>query len=133
MTKEERKEYNRKHYQDNKEKKAAYNKAWNLKNKEKKAAYSKFHNEANKEKKAVQKKAWIEDKKDGLYTVYLIVNGNYVGQTDNLYARLATHKSKHKRDVSNIQILGKYKTREEAMKVEAEYHSKGYLGYNNGC
>ena len=102
MNKEERKEYNRKHYQD------------------------------NKEKKTIQRKANYESKKDGLYTVYHLVNENYVGQTINLYTRLEVHKNRNGRDVSDVQILGKYKTREEAKAVEAEYHSKGYLGYYNG-
>ena len=128
MTKEERKEYDKKYYQDNKEKYAAQGKAWQKKNKEKMAAYR----ETNKEKLAVQNKALAESKKDGLYTVYHLVNENYVGQTTSLYTRLNNHKSKHGRDVSDVQILGKYKTREEAKAVEAEYHSKGYLGYYNG-
>lgn len=117
MNKEETKEYMRKYYLANKEKYAANNKAWNLKNKEKRAA---------------EKKVYFENKKDGFYTVYLLVNENYVGQTSSLYTRLPEHKSKHGRDVSNVQIIGKYKTRKKAMEVEAEYHSKGYLGYNNG-
>ena len=88
--------------------------------------------EANKERKDAIDKAFKESKKDGLFTVYLLVNENYVGQTSSLYLRLQTHKSSDGRDVSDVQILGKYKTREEAKAVEAEYHSKGYLGYNNG-
>ena len=116
----------------NKEKQREYLKNWRENNKEKTKAYDKFHNEANKEKKAVQKKANYESKKDGLFTVYLLVNENYVGQTSGLYARLNNHKNKHGRDVSDVQILGKYKTREEAKAVEAEYHSKGYLGYYGG-
>tara|TARA_R110000737_G_scaffold304590_1_gene311952 strand:- start:57 stop:413 length:357 start_codon:yes stop_codon:yes gene_type:complete len=117
MTKEERKEYNRKYREKNKERLDAYNKAWNLN---------------NKEKKATQNKALAESKKDGLFTVYLLPKENYVGQTSSLYARLITQKRNQGRDVSNVQILGKYKTREEAKAVEAEYHSKGYLGYHNG-
>ena len=102
------------------------------KNKEDKREYDKKYREANKEKLAAQDEAWKESKKDGLYTVYHLVNENYVGQTNSLYFRLNNHKSNHGRDISNVQILGKYKTREEAKAVEAEYHSKGYLGYHFG-
>ncbi len=117
MNKEETKEYMKKYYLANKEKYAANNKAWNIKNKEKVAA---------------EKKVYFENKKDGFYTVYHLVNENYVGQTSSLYTRLKTHKSKHGRDISNVQIIGKYKTREEAKAVEAEYHARGYLGYYRG-
>ena len=100
--------------------------------KEDKIEYDKKRYLNNKEKIDAYNKAWKESKKDGLFTVYHLVNENYVGQTHNLYARLETQKNKNGRDVSNVQILGKYKTREEAKAVEAEYHSKGYLGYYNG-
>tara|TARA_R110002124_G_scaffold105653_1_gene256829 strand:- start:58 stop:417 length:360 start_codon:yes stop_codon:yes gene_type:complete len=115
--KEEKKEYDRKYYQANKEKRIVQ---------------SKVNYQANKEKILAQTKAAYESKKDGFYTVYLLVNENYVGQTHNLYTRLIAHKSRHGRDVSNVQILGKYKTREKAIKVESAYHSKGYLGYHYG-
>lgn len=132
MTKEEKKEYNKKYQEKNKERISAKKKVDYQNNKEKYAAYNKVYNEANKEKIAVLNKAYYESKKDGLYTVYHLVNENYVGQTSNLYTRLIVHKSKNGRDVSNVQIIGKYKTRIEAKTVEAEYHSKGYLGYHFG-
>ena len=128
MTKEEQKEYDRKYYQANKEKRVAQNKAWNLKNKEKVAALRKAWNKANKEKVDVYNKAYREANKDGLFTVYLIVNENYVGQTKCLYQRLKTHKNTNGRDVSNVQILGKYETKREALDVEASYHSIGFNG-----
>ena len=94
------------------------------KNKEDQIAYSNKYYQANKEKKAAQYQA----NKDGLYTVYLLPTHSYVGMTDNLPKRIAKHKSEHKREISNVQILGKYKTKREALDVEATYHSKGYLG-----
>jgi predicted GIY-YIG superfamily endonuclease len=115
-----------------KEKQAAANKKSYEKNKEKRLAQMRVWQEANKERKDAIDKAFRESKKDGLFTVYLLVNENYVGQTTSLYTRLNSHKSNQGRDVSNVQIIGKYKTREEAKAVEAEYHSKGYLGYYNG-
>tara|TARA_R110000782_G_C14587258_1_gene389335 strand:+ start:100 stop:498 length:399 start_codon:yes stop_codon:yes gene_type:complete len=131
MNKEEKREYDKKRYLANKEKYAANNKAWENKNKEKRAAEKKVYYQENKKKIDVKNKTWYDDKKDGLYTVYYLVNENYVGQTHNLYQRLICHKSKG-RDVYNIEVIGKYKTRKEAKTVEAEYHSKGYLGCNNG-
>ena len=102
------------------------------KNKEERKEYEKKYREKNKEKLASYDKAFQESKKDGLFTVYLIVNENYVGQTISLHKRLQKHKNSNNRDVSNVQIIGKYKTREEAKAVESEYHSKGYLGYYRG-
>ena len=132
MTKEEKRKYDKKYREANKEKYAANKKAWNRANKEKIAAEKKVYYQANKEKLAAYDKAYKESKKDGLYTVYHLVNENYVGQTINLYTRLEVHKNRNGRDVSDVQILGKYKTRKEAKAVEAEYHSKGYLGYYGG-
>ena len=99
--------------------------------KEKKAAYDKEYQKKNKEKIAAKKKARYESKKDEFFTVYYLVNENYVGQTFNLYWRLSKHKSLG-RDTSNVQIIGKYKTREQAKEVEASYHARGYLGYWRG-
>tara|TARA_R110000796_G_scaffold222733_1_gene338938 strand:- start:70 stop:426 length:357 start_codon:yes stop_codon:yes gene_type:complete len=114
-----------------KEKQAAANKKCYEKNKEKRLAQMRVWQEANKERKDAVDKAFKESKKDGLFTVYHLVNENYVGQTNCLYYRLGVHKNKG-RDVSNIEVIGKYKTREEAKTIEAEYHTRGYLGYNNG-
>ena len=107
----------------NKEDANAYREA----NKEKIAAVNKAWEEKNKEKRAAQKKALAESKKDGLYTVYLIVNENYVGMTSDLNKRFIKHKSKGK-DVSDVKILSKYKTKREALDVEAGYHKLGYNG-----
>jgi hypothetical protein len=132
MTKKERKaEYDKAWRENNKAWIAAYNKSWNKANKEKIAAQKKVWGKANKEKIAAQKKVYQESKKDGLFTVYLLVNENYVGQTNNLFYRLIHHKNIRGRDVSNVQIIGKYKTREQAMEIEAGYHARGYLGANN--
>tara|TARA_R110000787_G_C13083302_1_gene410403 strand:+ start:63 stop:494 length:432 start_codon:yes stop_codon:yes gene_type:complete len=126
--KEYTKDYDKDYKEKNKEKLAAQGKVWRENNKEKKDAYDKNYKEDNKEK--IKEKR--DSKKDGLFTVYLLPKENYVGQTVNLHTRLIAHKNRHSRDVSDVQILGKYKTRKKAMEVEAEYHSKGYLGYNKG-
>jgi predicted GIY-YIG superfamily endonuclease len=109
-----------------------YNKRYNEENREKIAARKKAYREANKERLAADKKSYYESKKDGLYTVYLLPEENYVGMTNNLYRRLEHHKSKHKRDVSDVKILGKYHTKDEALVTEARYHNEGYKGRNWG-
>jgi len=126
MTKD-RKEYFKKYNAANKERIAAWKKA----NKEKVAAYTKAWKERNKEQMAAYQKAYKESRKDGFYTVYLLSKENYVGMTIQLQYRLSVHKSSG-RDVSDVQILGKYDTREEARALEDSYHKKGYLGaYGN--
>ena len=107
-----------------KEEKREYDKKYRVKNKEILAA----KREANKEKKAAYDKAWIEDKKDGLYTVYYLKEEHYVGMTSNLTYRLNNHKSHHNRHIEDVEIIGKYKTKKEATRVEAALHAMGYLG-----
>lgn len=119
--------YQKRYREANKEKRKAYLES----NKEKIAAQMKAYHKANRERVSAVYKAWKESKKDGLFTVYLLVNEDYIGQTNDLYSRLIHHKNHKKRDTSNVQIIGKYKTREEAKKVEAGYHARGYLGYHN--
>ena len=117
MTKEELKEYNRK---------------YRLANKERIAAQKKAYNEDNKQKIAAQKKVAWESLKDGFYTVYYLPEEHYIGMTVSLHNRLIAHKNKHNRHVQDVEVVGKYKTKKEALAVEAKLHSMGYLGRNNG-
>tara|TARA_R110002153_G_scaffold21076_1_gene70836 strand:- start:212 stop:520 length:309 start_codon:yes stop_codon:yes gene_type:complete len=82
----------------------------------------------NKEERRAYNKAYRESKMDGLYTVYLLPKENYVGMTTNLTFRLYDHTKKHNRNVEDVKILGKYKTRKQARAIEDSYHNKGYLG-----
>ena len=120
QTKEEKSEYNKKWREKNKEHIAAYNHA----NKERKAAYIK----ANKEKLDAYCKAYKESQKDGLYTVYYLKEEHYAGMTSNLSYRLSNHKTMKNRHIEDVEIIGKYKTKKEATRVEAALHSMGYLG-----
>ena len=125
MTKEETKEYNKRYYQANKEKKAAYDKA----NKEKIDAYNKVWREANRERIAATNKAWYEDTKDGLYTVYYLKEEHYAGMTStSLNQRFYNHKSHYNRHTEDVEIIGRYETKQEALRVEAALHAMGYLG-----
>lgn len=66
--------------------------------------------------------------KDGLFTVYYLSEENYIGQTNCLYNRMNEHKSKFNRHVLDVEVLGKFETRKEALAFEAKLHSMGYDG-----
>ena len=117
MNKEEKREYMKKYYQANKEKLLTRNKE-----------YAKIHYQLNKEKRIAQMKVIEESKKDGYYTVYYLKEEHYVGMTNSLSRRLRYHKSVHNRHIEDVEIIGKYETKEEATRVEAALHSMGYLG-----
>ena len=117
QTKEERREYMKKYYQANKEKWAAYHRE-----------YDKIHYQANKEKLIAQMKVNQDSKKDGYYTVYYLKEEHYAGMTSGLNQRLILHKSRNNRHIEDVEIIGKYETKEEALKVEAALHSMRYLG-----
>jgi len=70
---------------------------------------------------------WQESIKDGYYYVYLLPKENYVGCTDNVYMRMSNHRVKN-RDTSDYIILGRFKDRDEALRLETSYHDKGYAG-----
>tara|TARA_R110002126_G_C10370507_1_gene493370 strand:+ start:310 stop:771 length:462 start_codon:yes stop_codon:yes gene_type:complete len=139
MNKEEKSEYNKKYNEANKEilaaKRKVYKQTYNKANKEKVDTYNKAWREANKEyfkawNEANKEKisAYKESKKDGLYTVYYLKEEHYAGMTSRLYYRLAEHKSKYNRHIEDVEIIGKYKTKKEATRVEAALHAMGYLG-----
>ena len=117
MTKEERREYMKKYYQANKEKILTRHKE-----------YAKIHYQLNKEKRIAQMKVIEESKKDGYYTVYYLKEEHYVGMSNNLTYRLRNHKSYYSRHIEDVEIIGKYKTKEGATRVEAALHAMGYLG-----
>ena len=102
-----------------------------LKNKAKRSAYNKAYHEANRDSILARKKEYdqrvrVEDKHNPL--VYLLVNENYVGVTEDLQRRLWSHKKDHTRDISNVIILGSYETRAEALELEEALHREGYGG-----
>ena len=150
--KEKARMYAKKYYLANKEKIANYQKEFNAKNAEriaarrkeyhktyyaseesqaKKKAQQKIYRRNNREHRAAVSKAYRESFQDGLFTVYILPKENYVGQTDCYPLRIKNHKSLG-RDITDAKVLGSYKTREEALAVEASYHAKGYKGFNNG-
>ena len=143
MTREEKKVYMK-----------AYNKAYRLANKEKLAAQKKKYHEDNKELFSLKKKQKYEANKepaikrakkwykankdlvkerrdaktDDFYTLYFIPNHNYVGVTNQTYARMNNHRVKNNKDTTNWTTIKTFKTKREALDAESFYHSIGYEG-----
>ena len=94
------------------------------KNPEDKKKYMRKWNKLNSAKKTKHRKeTWNDD----YYSVYLLPNENYVGQTKCVRMRMHKHKSDGN-NIEDYKILHTFSTREEALEKEAEYHSKGYKG-----
>lgn len=101
--------------------------------------WMKKYREANKDKVKLAQKKWRDNNKehnktyhkewreDGYYSVYLLPNENYVGQTKQLKFRMSEHKLNGK-DISDYRVLHTFETRKEALEKEAEYHRMGYRG-----
>jgi len=122
-TEEERKEISR-----------LRSKAWRLANKEKAADYQREYIAKNAEKvyekQSKYGKKYRESRKDGVFSVYLLPEENYVGMTTCFHRRLINHKNTQNRNTEGAYILSKHETKREAVEVEASYHAKGYLGRN---
>lgn len=132
MTKEERREYNKAYYVANKDKEKAYREA----NKERIASQKKLRNEKNKEEIKAKIKAYVKSRELPYTIIYCIPNyngkDNYVGITSNPYIRMINHKSLGKFNTSKYIELDRADTREEALKLEREYHDRGYHGKGTG-
>ena len=103
---------------------------YHLKNKAKRNAESKKYHYENRDtilerKKEYDKQLYL-DKHSPL--VYLLVNENYVGTTENLKMRLVRHKTDYNRDVSEVIILAEYSNRADALELEEALHNQGYEG-----
>ena len=102
----------------------------------------------NSDKEIANKKAWraknpsyvcnvVKEGYDTGHVVYKIsnhngeggfINNDYVGCTGNIYLRKNHHKSDGKLNTDRIVILSYCKDKEEALMVEAMYHTIGYDG-----
>ena len=130
MTKEEKKvymkEYFKKYYQKNKEKLDKVNKEYARNNKEKVNEYQRKY-----QKDYYHENETYENSKDGYHRVYLLKDYNYVGCTQlPLQKRFNGHKSECGRIIKEgrYEVLFKSKDRDEALRVEAQYHDMGYEG-----
>ncbi len=99
-------------------------------NKEKRNAESREYHYKNRdailERKREYDKQLYLDKHNPL--VYLLVNENYVGTTENLKMRLVRHRTDKNRDVSEVIILAEYIDRADALELEEALHNQGYEG-----
>ncbi len=66
-------------------------------------------------------------KTNNKFVVYLLENNNYVGTTQNINYRKAVHKH-YGKDINAFKVLHECKTRDEALKLEKQYHQMGYEG-----
>ena len=109
--------YVKQHYQKNKKRYFKNNiissKKWQTKNQEHLKSYRKQRNEGFK---------------DGHYSVYLLPDHNYVGQTGGVERRMFQHQNKHSRNTDNVRILYTTKSKDEALELEALLHDMGYEG-----
>lgn len=65
--------------------------------------------------------------RDGLWWVYLLEKEHYVGETHSWRKRYLNHR-KDGRYADDMKVLHRCDTEEEALRIEAEYHAKGYKG-----
>lgn len=129
--------------------KKARMKIWREANKERLSKYGKDYREANKDSLTDKRKTYTESNKDkisqycktynktyvksqklkGLYIVYCLPNETiaYAGITNRPNIRMIEHRC-NGRNTSDWFILQVCKTREEALKIESEYHKIGYSG-----
>ena len=84
----------------------------------------------NKEERKEYDRRYREAHKDGLYTVYYIKEEHYAGMSCNLRHRLRHHKNVYNRHIEDVEVIGKYENKEEALRIEATLHSMGYNGRN---
>ena len=68
-------------------------------------------------------KKYYYNQKDGFHYVYYLPEEHYVGVTDNLKFRMYEHKNAQNRNTSNYKILYRHTSREESLKVEAQFHN----------
>jgi len=82
-------------------------------------------------------KEWVSQHDLGYWIVYIIHDYNgrgdeYCGMTQNIYMRMAQHKSLGKLNTDTYTIVKKCDTLEDALEIESAVHNFGYHGYNNG-
>jgi hypothetical protein len=126
------------HYQANKESILIKQKTYDEANREAILIKNKAYDEANKESISIYKKARYESRRLPHHIVYCLPKYNkhgyvkYAGVTDVPCNRMNHHKHSGN-NTDEWFVLHECETREEALKIEAEYHKKGYAGgqHNN--
>ena len=78
-------------------------------------------------------KEWQAQHDLGYWIVYIIhdyngLNDDYCGQTQNIYMRMAQHKSDGRLNTDTYTIVKKCDTLEDALELESAVHNFGYHG-----
>ena len=102
---------------------------WYQENKE----YSKQQMQEWNEANPSYYKEWVSQHNLGYWVVYVIRNFNglkndYAGQTQNIYFRMANHKSDGRLNTETHEILEKFDNMDEALGFELTLHLAGYHG-----
>ncbi len=99
-------------------------------NKAKQKAYDKEYKSTPEYKK--HEKEYVlrkrEERSDGLHHVYLLKDHHYIGVTSDLHRRFIDHRCKFNRNTDNYRIMFSSPDRQEAEKVEKQYHGMGFFG-----
>ena len=118
---------------ERKKKKKEYDKAYKIANAQRVKDNSRAFYLSNKEK--IKNKSIIKNKSNTLLynVVYCIPNydglgGNYAGVTNNVTARMFSHKAAGRLNIKDWFILDIKTDRFEAEKSERQFHSNGYHG-----
>ena len=109
-----------------KEHKSKWSKEYYLDNQQKILDRSNKYYSNHKEERSEQ----YYENKDGHYSVYLLPNHNYVGQTGCIKTRMAEHRSKNSRYTENHRVLYTTQSYPEALELEELLHDMGYEGRN---
>ena len=130
--KAKRREWNKRNYEENKAKKAAYVKEYRKKPEviEANKGYDKKLKSTPEHKKYAYEynKDRIAKRKDGLHYVYLLKDHHYIGVTDDIVGRFSVHKTQSKRNTDNYKIMFSSPDRQEAERIETQYHGMGFHG-----
>tara|TARA_R110002050_G_scaffold299616_1_gene465749 strand:+ start:49 stop:567 length:519 start_codon:yes stop_codon:yes gene_type:complete len=122
-------DYKKAHYKANRERILVRQNAYDEANREAISIRKKIYNDANKDKR----KAYYEAQKLPHYIVYCLPHYNkhgyikYAGVTDNPHHRMKRHKQLGN-NTDEWFVLHECETKKEALKIEREYHKKGYAG-----
>jgi hypothetical protein len=136
--------YKKAHYQANKEANQDKRKAYYQDNKESILIKENASYKANREARLIKQKAYDENNKDKIkaryeskrlphHIVYCLPHYDkhgymaYAGVTDNPDNRMRQHKSRGN-NTDEWFVLHECETKKEALKIEREYHKKGYAG-----
>ena len=91
-------------------------------------AYRNKKRKENLQKSRDYQNSWRHNKKDGKWSVYMLINADeYVGYTNNEWRRMCEHRAMGN-DTTDYRVLMKCDTEEDAVELESLLHDMGYRG-----